>query len=58
MQIKQHDNVKIIIYYIFFRRFINVVSRFRPLEDSRLPLFALPPPVTFLPAPAPLSPTT
>ena len=56
MQIKQYDNVKIIIYYIFLQPFINVVSRFPPPEDSRLPLFPLPPTVTFLPGSRPLSP--
>ena len=49
MQIKQYDNVKIIIYYIFLQCFINVVSCFRPPEDSCLPLFSLPPPITLFP---------
>ena len=53
MQIKQHDNVKIIIYYILLQPFINVVSRFPPPEDSHLPLFPLPPPITFIPGSRP-----
>ena len=42
-----------LLFIIFFQRFINVVSRFPPPEDSRLPLFPLPPPVTFLPCSRP-----
>ena len=57
MQIK-HNNVKIIIYYIFSTFYQCVVSRFRPPGDSRLPLFPLPPPITFLPGSRPLSPST
>ena len=44
------------LFIIFFQRFINVVSPFRPLEDSRLPLFSLPPPVPFLPGSPPPPP--
>ena len=39
-----------------FESIINVVSRCLPPEDSRLPLFPLPPPVSFLPGSRPLSP--
>ena len=56
MQLKQLDDVKIIIYYVFLQPFISLVSRFQPPEDSRLPLFPLPPPVTFLLGSRPLSP--
>ena len=59
MQIKQHDNVKIIIYYIFLQPFISVVSCFLrcPLKTPALRSFLsrLPYPFSLAPAP-PVSP--
>ena len=50
--------LKLLLVIYFFQHFINVVSHFRAPEDSRLPLFPLPPHVTFLPSSCPLSPPT
>ena len=47
------SNNMIMIKLLFIIFFVNVVSRFPLPEDSRLPLFPLPPLVTFLPGSRP-----